>query len=116
MGNFASYQERRLTLRYGTKKSICLDIALRLTALHNNEICHGDVKSEDVLLFSHAKKGIIAKLGDFGFSFANSHATDLERKVKLPVETLPWNASEHREEALVMMLKYTDIYSYGLML
>jgi serine/threonine protein kinase len=117
LGNLASYQERRLTLRYQTKKSLCLDIALGLLALHDFGICHGDIKSENILLFSHPKRGIIGKLGDFGFSVSTFTYPDTDDPgdQKLPGGTPPWNAPEYGKKIPADMLKFTDIYSYGLL-
>jgi serine/threonine protein kinase len=117
LGSLATFQERRLILRYETKKNLCLDVGLGLLALHDYGICHGDVKSENILLFSHAKRGMIAKLGDFGFSFSTFTYKDTDRpwiKQKLG-GTFPYNAPECRGQVPAEQLKFTDIYSYGLL-
>ena len=46
---------------------LVVDVASGLAVLHACDIIHGDVKLENILLFSEAGGGFVAKLSDFGF-------------------------------------------------
>ena len=46
---------------------VVVDVASGLTVLHDCEIIHGDVKLENILMFSEVGGGFVAKLSDFGF-------------------------------------------------
>lgn len=65
-GSLAQFQSQA-KLSYTQKRDIMLGISLGLSALHVAGVIHGDLKSENVLLF---RKGsdYVAKLCDFGFS------------------------------------------------
>ncbi|KAL5044382.1 hypothetical protein BDW71DRAFT_215744 [Aspergillus fruticulosus] len=109
-GSLADLQERQ-ALDSWTKLSICLDVALGLEALHQCGIVHGDLKTENVLVFSDERGYCIAKLADFGFSI-------VEKAVDEMVSiggTWPWKAPETNRAIERDHLKYTDVYSFGLM-
>ncbi|OJI99659.1 hypothetical protein ASPVEDRAFT_26445 [Aspergillus versicolor CBS 583.65] len=108
-GSLAELQERQV-LDSWTKLSICLDVSLGLEALHQSGIAHGDLKTENVLVFSE-RGSCIAKLADFGFSI-------VEKSVDEMVcigGTWPWKAPEANRAIQRDQLKYTDVYSFGLM-
>ncbi|KAL9610415.1 MAG: hypothetical protein Q9167_004870 [Letrouitia subvulpina] len=46
---------------------LVFDVASGLAVLHNCHIVHGDIKIENILIFSEANGGFVAKLSDFGF-------------------------------------------------
>lgn len=46
---------------------LVVDVASGLVVLHDCGIVHGDVKLENILMFSEAGGGFVAKLSDFGF-------------------------------------------------
>lgn len=108
-GSLAALQAREV-LDSETKLSLCMDIAKGLQVLHRCGIVHGDVKSENVLVFSDPQKKYVAKLGDFGFSVVGEAST---AEVKIG-GTSPWRAPETTKPVLRHLLKSTDIYSYGL--
>lgn len=58
----------RSSISSQTQQSLCLDICSGLLALHKALIAHGDVKSDNVLIFpsSTGAEGYTAKLADFG--------------------------------------------------
>jgi protein kinase-like protein len=87
-GSLADLQERNLSLRATTKANLCLDVALGIQALHECDIIHGDVKSENVLVFPHKERGYIGKLADFGYSVLSSQGSVSKRG------TVPWQAPE----------------------
>ena len=46
---------------------LVVDVATGLAVLHDCDIVHGDVKLENILMFSEEDGGFVAKLADFGF-------------------------------------------------
>lgn len=81
--------QQNTTLSAELKFHLSLDVALGLQAVHNNSIVHGDVKTENVLLFTHDSRQYIAKIGDFGCSILGGNVADY-----LPRGTFPWQAPE----------------------
>ncbi|KAK7422181.1 hypothetical protein QQZ08_009649 [Neonectria magnoliae] len=73
-------------------------------------IIHGDIKPQNVLLFSD-KGNPVAKLSDFGFSvFASTKSLKLGG-------TTPWKAPEieARQEHTLSQAKRTDLFSFGML-
>jgi serine/threonine protein kinase len=62
--------ERNSSLPFATKKSIALDIARGIAALHDSGVIHGDMKPENVLIFYIPE--FHAKITDFIHSFLNT--------------------------------------------
>jgi serine/threonine protein kinase len=91
------------------KISLCLDIALGLSVLHGCGIVHGDLKSENVLIFAE-HSGPVAKLCDFGCSVIDPKAFR-----KLVGGSEPWNCPEWKDTILKENLPLTDVYSFGLL-
>jgi ankyrin repeat protein/serine/threonine protein kinase len=108
-GNLADLQARE-TLTSEMKLKLSLDIAYGLQVLHRCGIIHGDLKSENVLIFSHPHRTYIAKLGDFGFSIVGQASAP---QVNIG-GTMPWRAPESQAPVARDFLTKTDIYSYGL--
>ena len=98
-----------------TRTKLCLDIARGLTVLHESGIIHGDLKMDNILIFTNAGMSACsinmytAKLADFGTSLV-----ELDGK-KSPSFTKPWNAPECFEELEYVGLQKFDIYSFGLL-
>jgi serine/threonine protein kinase len=111
-GTLNDLHKRMPLLGYGIRKQLCLDIAEGLKILHKCGVIHGDVKAENVLVFTDQQHGYIAKLGDFGCSIFED-----ERQQSLRMGgTYPWTAPEVKHGNVARELwKYTDIYSYGLL-
>ncbi|EXJ81180.1 serine/threonine protein kinase [Capronia epimyces CBS 606.96] len=108
-GNLAALQAKE-TLGSDTKLNLSLDIGRGLQILHRCGIIHGDVKSENILVFSDPQKKYVAKLGDFGFSVVGQASAD-------PVRiggTNPWRAPETTAAVPRHLLAQTDVYSFGL--
>jgi serine/threonine protein kinase len=110
-GNLAELQGRE-NLDPPIRSSLALDIGEGLKILHKCGIIHGDVKSENVLIFAHPEKKYLAKVADFGFSIVGE-ALDAQIYVG---GTRPWRAPEAKTRLEKPFLKATDVYSYGLLL
>lgn len=91
---------------------LLLDVAKGIEALHQCNIIHGNVKSENVLICRHHQRRYIARIADFGLSMINP---DSERDDhRLPGGTLFWSAPEITSTLYVQGLRQTDVYSFGL--
>jgi serine/threonine protein kinase len=110
-GNLAQLQESE-TLEPRIRSSLALDVGEGIKILHRCGIIHGDVKSENVLIFAHPEKKYLAKVADFGFSLVGEAA---EAEVHVG-GTKPWKAPETKKRLAKQFLKATDVYSYGLLL
>ncbi|KAJ6031533.1 ankyrin [Penicillium herquei] len=110
-GSLADLQHR-YDLMPSTRHQLGLDIGRGLQMLHQCGIIHGDVKSENVLIFNHPDREYIAKLSDFGFSMVKEAA---DSKVYVG-GTRPWKAPEAKHPVPKHFLPAIDIYSYGLLL
>ncbi len=98
-----------------TKAKLCLDVVRGLGVLHDCGMIHGDLKMDNILVFSNpvaecaTANQFIAKLGDFGASLAYVNGRS---QVSY---TRPWNAPEYLELLDHANLKQTDIYSFSLL-
>ncbi|KAF9894839.1 hypothetical protein FE257_004460 [Aspergillus nanangensis] len=111
-GTLADFQEDHRDAGFALKKQLCRDVGNGLLALHASDIVHGDLKSENVLVCNTSSGGVVAKLADFGCAIADLDPSDT---LKLAAFTLPWNAPECHDNLPRDLLKYTDVYSYGLL-
>jgi serine/threonine protein kinase len=95
--------------------SLICDIAAGLAALHALKIVHGDVKDENILLFSSAAEGkaIVAKVADFGAAGIDTSREDIRGQSHY------WAAPEAIERPPGWEgLRHTpaiDVYSFGLL-
>ncbi|KAL4965479.1 uncharacterized protein BDV14DRAFT_199883 [Aspergillus stella-maris] len=114
LGDLATFQ-REHKLQYETKKRIFLDVANGLLGLHETGVVHGDIKSENILIFE-SDEGYTAKLCDFGFAVFLADIS--KEKARLLGGTHPWTAPEWKKELPFprYFLKLTDVYSLGLLL
>lgn len=92
-------------------------MALGIRSLHAHGFIHGDIKSENVLLFRHPHREFIAKLSDFAFSILPSQRGE---KRRLPGKSFPYNAPEidgDKETAALDFkgLSCADVYSFGML-
>jgi len=91
-----------------------LDVAQGLSALHDAGIIHGDIKTDNVLVFpAEAPFFCIAKLSDFGFS-----VLDMEKNQKIyNIGTPGWQAPELGNVGVSTdMLTKCDYFSLGLLI
>jgi serine/threonine protein kinase len=91
---------------------LLLDVARGIQALHQCNIIHGDVKSENVLICRHKARPYVARLSDFGLSLINPDAASDQHQ--LPGGTFLWRAPEYNRSLSIQGLQQTDIYSFGL--
>jgi serine/threonine protein kinase len=109
-GNLSDYQRQHL-LDFDQKGRILLDIATALDFLHKCDIVHGDVKSENILLFENRPSGILAKLSDFGSSLPGGQGVfDF-----IKPGTRLWAAPEILDQTVQRQYRHQcDVFSYGL--
>ena len=95
------------------KRRLILDVAKGLSALHECSIVHGDVKSENVLVFisEDTNYPFLAKLSDFGFSIDTSNVD--ESCGRLVGYTPLWAAPEATSQLQYSAMFLTDVYSFG---
>ena len=92
---------------------LLLDTAQGIQALHQCNIIHGDVKSENVLICRHHQRRYIARLADFGLSLINADVESSNHR--LPGGTFLWSAPEIDDFLSVQGLRQTDVFSFGLL-
>ena len=110
-GTLANLQKSNPNLSPDEKRLLCLDVALGLKALHECDIVHGDIKPENILVFSHKSRRFIAKLADFGFSVLRPRQ-DFDISIG---GTRTWRAPETDKPIPAQLLPLTDIFSLGLL-
>ena len=109
-GTLADVQVGNSPLSHELKRQIALGIASGLQALHEESIVHGDLKPENIIMCSDEQNILIPKLGDFGFAIIEA----AEAPSVMLAGTRPWRAPESHSFLPVSMLKFTDVYSFGL--
>jgi len=92
----------------------CLQVASALDFLHSKEqLFHRDIKSENVLVFSHSPSSIQVKLCDFGISCRSSQDEDSGTDSST-MGTIPWMAPEWLSSK--KFSNKSDTYSFGVFL
>jgi serine/threonine protein kinase len=109
-GDLLKYVSTHSELDLARRVQLCREIALALAAAHENDIIHGDVKPENVLVFGE-RENVTAKLADFGFA-----GLGVDQEIKL-ARTEPWAAPEvyARRVHSLPDSKLTDVYSFGML-
>ena len=110
-GNLAAFQATH-QLNFSQKRKVCWQIGTAVAFLHECGICHGDIKSENVLLYPTVDQtGYTAKLTDFGQSRLSQ-----EGAFKIfPPGTRLWAAPEIRSGGFSSALDKADTFSFGLL-
>ncbi|CUS10335.1 unnamed protein product [Tuber aestivum] len=113
-GTLRDYQMGNPGMEFLEKMQLCEDVGRALLAIHGSGIVHGDVKSENILVFWSAEKGrMVGKVGDFGSSVLDFRE---DGQGGLLAHTIPWNAPEYDEDIPRDHLKFTDVYSFGMLI
>ncbi|KAF8537380.1 hypothetical protein BDD12DRAFT_887761 [Trichophaea hybrida] len=103
--------EEGCEISFDARMSLCKEIAQGLMPLHGSNVVHGDLKPENVLVFTNAS-GYTAKVTDFGYSCFGASEDDV---VYLPFSSR-WAAPEYNGAGLAFKdAKKSDFYSYGLL-
>jgi serine/threonine protein kinase len=110
-GTLADFFENEPVVDFAMKRSLCLDVANGLRALHDCQIVHGDLKLLNVLVYSEEDRHVVAKLSDFGGALLDS--PDALAK---PMATPPWTAPEYDTLRPRSELLKSDIYALGLLI
>jgi serine/threonine protein kinase/ankyrin repeat protein len=110
-GTLESFLSDQGGVDFSLSRHLLLDVALGIQCLHDYNVVHGDVKSENVLVFKHTSRKYIAKVADFGLSVINPNPAT---KHYLLGSTWMWEAPECHSMLSVDGLKLTDVYSFGL--
>jgi len=129
--DIGSHPSRPRRLPFQTSAHFIADIADGLTALHDHDIVHSDMKPENILLFadSASPSGLVAKVADFGFVGMTTYNNAGERaglSESRPLGgTAEWAAPECLVDADPVMTSRSlehpsyesciDIYSFGLL-
>ncbi|CUS10338.1 unnamed protein product [Tuber aestivum] len=113
-GTLRDYQTGKPEMEFLEKMQLCEDVGRALLAIHGSGIVHGDVKSENILVFWSVEKGrMVGKVGDFGSSVLDFRE---DGRRGLRAHTIPWNAPEYDEDIPREHLKFTDVYSFGMLI
>lgn len=110
-GNLHQLQQQEY-LSIELRRRLCLNICQGLECLHECGIVHGDIKAENVLIFTDSDNKYKAKLSDFGYSVV----LDASRKTLSLGGTRPWKAPEAKTPVNTLDAKYTDLYSLALLI
>ena len=113
----ADKKEKKETVDWDTKARFCCEVADGLRALHSAMVVHGDLKGDNVLLFTDPENDgkLIAKITDFGYSATEA---SIERGKGTGGTPNFW-APECTPSASADMKKYAndsrkDNYAFGL--
>ena len=75
-------------------------------------VIHGDIKPENILIYSENDGRYVAKVIDFGYSTLSKTDSD---PIKMPYSEL-WTAPErHHREILPIQARKMDAYSFGIL-
>ncbi|KAL8840333.1 MAG: hypothetical protein Q9170_001348 [Blastenia crenularia] len=100
------------TLGFVERLEFCLEIARAIATMHSENVVHGDIKPQNVLVFQTSTKIYTVKVADFGYSTV--HATDKDL-IQMP-RSLHWTAPEwHHRGFSFEQAKKMDVYSLGLL-
>ena len=114
-GNLADLQKKEL-LDPADKGRIILDVASAIDFLHRCEITYGDVKAENILIFSDRNTKFKAKVSDFGTSVLGFGGGGEGYFSFLPTGTKIWAAPELSGASLSQTeVQLTDVWSFGLL-
>lgn len=114
-GDLSSFLKHLPDLTTESRVLLLDDVARGLDAIHQVGLIHGDIKTDNILVFSTGRRWT-AKLSDFG------GGADLEQEIALRGRgTVGWRAPElrlhhdHGDPLDGFILEAIDAYSYGLL-
>lgn len=111
-GTLSRLLRNHKNLDYDIKHLLCLDVARGLSALHEAGLVHGDIKADNVLIFTGSDRKFLAKISDFGFSIIAA----TESSEVWMGGTDPWRAPEISIGPIKLdTAMKTDVYSFGLL-
>ncbi|KAH6869324.1 hypothetical protein B0T10DRAFT_467321 [Thelonectria olida] len=113
-GTIASFISKGDGIGLQTRKSLILDVARGILALHEVGIAHCDVRCENVLICSHATREYVAKITDFGFAIADVDDPRIATGGGQPAVSYPCCAPEAFGFVKLEHFRFLDIYSYGI--
>ena len=91
-------------------KDLALDIACGLSALHACGICHGDIKLENILVFSNPQRVFQAKISDLSHAIIDGQDAEyLGTKCYRPPEMLTLPGPLNHEQLLKC-----DVWAFGI--
>jgi serine/threonine protein kinase len=119
------------TMNFSQRLRLCMDMGRAIMDMHSMSKCshferartsyfnfidivHGDIKPDNVLVFTEESGQYKARVTDFGYS---SRFTNDEDRLKLPI-TVPWNAPEVdrlNREWTPSQAKQADLFSFGML-
>jgi serine/threonine protein kinase len=99
-------------LSWSQKELTMVQLASGLEMLHSCEIIHGDIKLENILVFSAPPNGFIAKLADFGFCLSDTLGAEVYHGTR--VLNAPEMRYHNTKDIFKSKPEVADVYSYGL--
>ncbi|KAF8538964.1 kinase-like domain-containing protein [Trichophaea hybrida] len=108
---------RKRGLPVAIRQKLCLDVCNALTAVHDSAIIHGDIKTDNVLVYPAERNELccVAKISDFGLSIQEEEAKGDSTRCDSDIGTPGWQAPELRREIPVSELIRCDYFSFGLL-
>jgi serine/threonine protein kinase len=102
------------TASFEARRDLVVDVGLGLQALHGCDVVHGDVKSENVLVFYHPTRKYVAKIADFGYTMFDLDGVSptTQRIGGTPL----WNAPDSERALPWKEHHLSDVYSYGFLI
>jgi serine/threonine protein kinase len=120
LGNLKEFLRKNPDLSTAANLGLAFQCAKGIEALHELKICHGDVKTQNVLVFQESA-GWTAKISDFGQSVV-ANKDDLTATVPVPAGTPLYEAPEISSDMArvdpafdIEAAMRTDVYSFGLL-
>lgn len=101
-------------LSWSQKELTLIQLASGLELLHACGIIHGDIKLENILVFSKSPDGFVPKYADFGFCLAETLGAEAYHGTR--VLNPPEMRSSHSKPKLQSLYGFemADVYSYGI--